>query len=79
MRQRIMRKLSRTMKLRKFQFVKHYANGRKVTENIATFNAGFDAQNYADLLVSTYGGEIIYIDIIDKTESINNPIISIAI
>jgi hypothetical protein len=74
-----MRKLSRTLKLRKFQFVKHYANGRKVTEKIATFNAGFDAQNYADLLVSTYGGEIIYIDIIDKTESINNPITSIAI
>lgn len=79
MRQRIMRKLSRTLKLRKFQFVKHYANGKKVTENIATFNAGFDARNYADLLVQTFCGDILYIDIYDKTESVNNPKISYSI
>jgi len=79
MRQRILRKLSRTMKLRKFQFVKHYANGRKVTENIATYRADFDAQNYAKVLVDTFCGEILYIDIYDRTESINNPIISYSI
>ena len=78
MRQRVMRKLSATLQLRKFQFVRHYANGKRMTENIATFSKGFDAKKYAEFLMQTYCGEIIYIDIIDK--SIENSIVkSIAI
>jgi len=78
MRQRVMRKLSATLQLRKFQFVRHYANGKRMIENIATFSKGFDAQKYAEFLMQTYCGEIIYIDIIDK--SIENSIVkSIAI
>ena len=78
MRQRIMRKLSKTLKLRKFEIVRIYSNGKKVTEKIATFDATFDPENYERIMKATYGEFLTYIRV-REIKTNNKPIISYSI